>query len=229
MKFRHLLATLALFAAFDSHAALIHQYELNGNLKDQRGGPDLVANGGTPGATAYVFQPNQGLQLQDYLGTDYTIDMVFHFDSLNLWRKIADFSDLTADGGFYAYGAYLEFYTLGGTNGALAPGVDTRLTFTRSAGDVFSIYQDGRLIAALNDRSRYTDLSTRKLNLFRDDRGGSEAGPGAIDFLHIYDNALSAAEVNELVHPHDVPEPASGLLTACGLGLLGFARRRRPA
>lgn len=226
MKFRHLLAVLALFAAVDSQAALIHQYELNGSLADTLGGPALVANGGTVGANAYVFKPNQGLQLRDKLGADYTIDMVFHFDSLNSWRKIIDFSDLKDDAGFYAYGSDLTFYNLGTTSGKAAAGRDTRLTLSRGADAMLSIYQDGKLVLAKKDTQPYTDLTNTYLNFFRDDRGGSEAGPGAVDFIHIYDNALSAAEVNRLVNP--ASEPASGLLMACGLGLLA-ARRRRPA
>jgi hypothetical protein len=120
MKFRLLAAVLALFATVDSQAALIHQYELNGSLADTLGGPALVANGGTFGAGAYVFKPNQGLQLRDKLGADYSIDMVFHFDALNSWRKIVDFSDLTDDGGLYAFSGAITYYNLGGTTGALA-------------------------------------------------------------------------------------------------------------
>jgi hypothetical protein len=218
MKFRHLLAVLALSAAVDSQAALIHQYELNGSLADALGGPALVANGGGIGADGYVFKPNQGLQLRDKLGADYTVDLVFHFDALNSWRKIVDFSDLTDDVGLYAYSGAMTYFGLGGTTGILAPKTDTRLTLSRSADAILRVYQDGKLVASLNDKSHYTDLTNHYLNFFRDDRNGSEAAPGAVDFIHIYDNALSAAEVNRLVHP--APEPASGLLMACGLGLL---------
>jgi hypothetical protein len=137
MKFRHLLAVLALFAAVDSHAALIHQYALNGSLKDQLGGPDLVANGGSlASAGVYAFKANQGLQLQEKIGAVYSIDMAFHLDALGSWRKI-------------------------------------------------------------------------------------------VDSIHIYDAALSAAEVHQLVNPSQVAEPASALLVLCGLGMLGVARRRR--
>jgi hypothetical protein len=227
MKFRHLLAVLALFAAVDSHAALIHQYELDGSLADTLGGSSLVANGGALGATGYAFKANQGLQLREKLGAVYTIDMVFHFDSFGLWRKIVDFSDLKNDSGLYTYGADLSFYGLGGTTGKLATLTDSRLTLTRSADAIFSIYQDGKLVAALNDRQYITDLASHDLNFFRDDRNGSEAGPGAVDFIHIYDNALSAAEVERLAKPGEVAEPAAGLLMACGLCLLGLFSSQR--
>jgi hypothetical protein len=225
MKFRHLLAALALLSTVDSQAALIHQYDLNGSLADTLGGPALVTNGGTIGAAGYVFKANQGLQLRDKLGADYTIDMVFHFDALGSWRKIVDFSDLKEDVGFYAYGSGLSFYGLADTSGKLGAGQDTRLTLSRSAGAMLNVYQDGKLVMSRKDTHPYSDLANSYLNFFRDDRNGSEAGPGAVDFIHVYDNALSAAEVDRLVHP--APEPASGLLMACGLGLL-MARRRRP-
>jgi hypothetical protein len=227
MKFRHLLAVLALFASIDSHAALIHQYELNGSLKDQLGGPDLVANGGTLSPTTYAFKANQGLQLQEKIGAVYSIDMLFHFDSLGSWRKIADFSDLKNDAGLYAWGGDLTFYSLYSTTGKLTALTDTRLTLSRSADAMLNIYQDGQLVMSRKDSYPYSDLSNTYLNFFRDDRGGSEAGPGAVDFIHIYDNALSAAEVSQLVNPSQVAEPASALLIFCGLGMLGIARRRR--
>ena len=91
----------------------------------------------------------------------------------------------------------------------MSAGQDTRLTLSRGADAMLSIYQDGKLVLAKKDTQPYSDLTNTYVNFFRDDRGGSEAGPGAVDFIHIYDNALSATEVNRLVNP--APEPASGL------------------
>src|SRR5688500_1951662 len=90
MKFHKLMATMALlFVAFDSRAALIHQYELNGSLADALGGPALVAHpNGQLGATEYVFGINQGLRLDKTLGGVYSIDMEFRFDRLNNWNRI---------------------------------------------------------------------------------------------------------------------------------------------
>jgi hypothetical protein len=229
MKLRHVLAVLALFAAVDSHAALIHRYELNGSLKDQLGGPDLVANGGSLKAQGYAFQPNQGLQLREDLGADYTIDMVFHLDTLGSWRKIVDFSDLKKDIGFYASGSAFSLYDYGGSAGKIAAKQDVRLTLSRTADAILNVYQDGKLVVALNDSKHYADFTGHYANFFRDDNNGGEATAGAVGFIHVYDNALNAAEVRQLLQASQVAEPASALLVLCGIGMLGIARRRRLA
>lgn len=227
MKTRYLLAALALCAAVDGHAALLHDYEFNGNLNDALTGPALVANGGTVGPGAYSFHANQGLQLQAYLGATYTIDMVYHFDALPNWQKIVDFSDLTKDTGLYAnFNAYNLFSSSGGA-GAITAGKDTRLSFTRSADASFRLYQDGVQVMSFKDSSGYADFSGHYATFFRDDRNGSEAGAGSVDFIRIYDNALSAAELLALTDPTRVSEPGSCLLLAMGLGALGAAMSRR--
>jgi hypothetical protein len=64
MKLHMLLGALALCAAFDAGATMIHDYELNGSLTDTLGGASLTAHGGTLDASGYRFGYNQGLALQ---------------------------------------------------------------------------------------------------------------------------------------------------------------------
>ncbi|RZA34382.1 MAG: hypothetical protein EOP92_15985 [Lysobacteraceae bacterium] len=80
MKFHSLIAAALLCAASSSHAALIHQFDLNGSLNSSVGSATLQGNGELT-ANAYVFDANEGLRLDAQLGGVYTIDMVFHFDS----------------------------------------------------------------------------------------------------------------------------------------------------
>jgi hypothetical protein len=231
MNFRSILTTLALCLTFDAHAALIHQYEFNGNLADTLGGPALVANGGTVAAGRYGFAANQGLRLHENLGATYTIDMRFRFDTLGSWQKVVDFSGLLQDYGFYTYGSGYDLYNYGGIYGHLQAKQDTHLTLTRGTDATVRIYQDGTLVGTVADTQGRADFAGHDANFFRDDRGLNEAAAGSVDFIRIYDNVLAQAQVVALMDPSQVPEPASGALMVMGLSLLGLAvgkgRRQR--
>jgi hypothetical protein len=64
---------------------------------------------------------------------------------------------------------------------------------------------------------------------FRDDNAvGGEASAGSVDYIAIYDTALSAQEIATLVPA--VPEPATqGLMLAGLAGVLAVVRRRSQA
>ncbi len=52
-----------LLVASTASAALVHDYELNGNLTDSAGGANIVSNGGTLGASGVTFLADQNLAI----------------------------------------------------------------------------------------------------------------------------------------------------------------------
>lgn len=233
MKFHSLIAAALLCAASGSHAALIHQFDLNGSLNNSVGTETLQGNGELT-ANAYVFDANEGLRLDAQLGGVYTIDMAFHFDSFGNYGRILNFTNLVGDNGFYAQNhSFRVFGTTGpitGSNGHLAANVDSRVTLTRDAAKMFKVYQNGELVLSVSDPNNITDFGQNVAWFFRDNNGsnGGEAFPGAVDYIRIYSTALSADEVKVLAPlSTDVSEPATYGLLGAGLAMMGWTRRRR--
>ena len=237
MKLRHVFSAALLFASFNANAELIHQYRLNNSLADDFGGPSLVANGGTFTADRYVFGINQGLTLNENLGSVYTIDFVYNFSVHSGYRKLIDYANRTSDNGVYAYGGRALFYVSGGVGNVgtqMLPNVDSQFTVTRDAAGNTKAFVNKQLVLSYLDSGNRLSFGN-VANFFMDDGAvGGEASPGQVDFIRIFDTALSTAEVAALgpalappADPVDVPEPASGALVLAGLGVLGFARRRQ--
>lgn len=247
MKHRHTLGAGAalMLATMTAHAGLVHNYELNNSLADQFGGPSLTSLGGVLNATSYSFGVNQGLRLAGAFANpgQYSIEMKFNFSSVDGWRKIVDFSNLSLDDGLYNYYTALQFVDLhtsifsNGPEGAFAPGADVQLILTRNG-------SSKQVVGYINgiEQINFTDSADQAVfpgaggtaNFFIDDAatGGSEASAGVADFIRLYDIVLSPAQATCLARgtPEScgltaTPEPTSLALLLAGLPLLGRLRR----
>ncbi len=207
-----------------------HQYRLDGSLADDMGGPTLVAAGGTLGATGYSFGVNQGLVMDPGLGGVYTIDLLFHLDSVATgWRKLVDFKALTSDNGLYTYAGQWDCCCTPRIGfGTVDAGVDVRLTLTRDAVGLASAYIKGALLATSVDGG-IGDFAGNAARFFIDDvnTGQNEAGAGQVDHIRSFSTALSAAEVANLANPSNLPEPATAVLALLDLAVIGRKGWRR--
>jgi hypothetical protein len=230
------MTLLCTAAALQAAVAAIpsHQYSLDGSLADDLAGPALVSAGGTLDSSGYSFGPNQGLTMPVDLGATYTIDLLFHFDTLPGWNKIIDYKTLTSDSGMYTLNGNWN-YCCGGSStgsfGTVTAGLDARLTLTRDAAGTLNIYVNGALNASLGNDGGIGDFTGNSARFFIDDLATSqtEARAGRVDFIRTFDSVLTATEVADLGNvPSPIPEPASVALMLLGLaGVLSTARSRR--
>jgi hypothetical protein len=226
-----MLAALA-FAAVPANAALIHDYTLNHTLADAKGGAAITNNGGALGATGITFAANKGPTLGGFSNfAVYSVEVAFSFDSAPGYRKILDFKSLASDNRLNALNQNLDFYPM-----TTSPSVDftsgkiANVVLTRDAAGLTVGYVDGVAKISFSDTSGL-GVFTSAINFLSDDfvTGGREASSGFVDYVRIYDTALTAAQVAKL--PADgggtVPEPAAWTLMIAGFGLVGVGLRRR--
>lgn len=223
-----LLGVAAAVAAMPATAAnLVADYQLNGTLADSLGGPDITNNGGTLGANGITFGINQGPSLGGFNNAEsFSIVMGFSFNSLTGYRKILDFKNRSSDAGLYNLNTSLNFYPVGSTiTGQFQVGVVHRVVFTRDAGGNINTYVDGNNGLNFVDSANQATIPS-VLHFFNDDFAvPGEASSGFVDYIQIYDAALT----NQQIISGDVPEPASWAMMIAGFGLIGATMRRRRA
>ena len=183
--------------AFNAGLAPVHVYELDGSLTDTKGGPDLVALGGTLTAGGYDFEANEGLNLSsaNIDPDEYTIEIDFSFDDLSDFQKVLDFKDLVADAGLYTHNDTLRFYSPHFISGNILS-VDTlhHLVLSRDG-----VTEEVRASIDGTEVFRFVDMTDAAvfsatdqiIRFFQDDNatGQNEAASGFVDRIRLFDAA----------------------------------------
>lgn len=218
-------------------AVLIHEYALRGSLDDNLGGSPLTALGGQITALGYVFAANQGLSFSSktFNPSSYSIELSFKLDSTAGSTKILDFHNLTSNPGLYQENGRLTFAPEA-SSGLLdfTPGANVHVVFTRDgATDLVTAYVNGQQSFSFYDSGSLASPPgfSNKLNLFLDDKNAAQASGGTLDYLRVFNGALTASEVQALFAggpPSAIPEPSTVALLSVGtLTAAAVAGRRR--
>lgn len=219
-------------------AVLIHEYALRGSLDDNLGGPALTSLGGDITALGYIFAANQGLNLRSALPTpaDYSLEFSFKLDSTIGATKLVDFHNRADSTGLYQTDGRLNYFPNAKSSVAdFSPGMDVHVVLTRDgATDIVTGYVNGQQRFSFNDAALDATHPNDSLYFFADDRfqgGTSDASGGTVNYLRMFNGALSASEVNALflsAPPLAVPEAPVAVLLSLGLAVIlaRFSRKR---
>ncbi|MDB4913261.1 MAG: hypothetical protein JWM95_905 [Gemmatimonadetes bacterium] len=218
-------------------------YHLNNSLAEENGGPSLVANGGILSAVGYTFGANQGLELSGIWGSgaaSYTIVMHYSLQDLSGFAKVIDFKNESAscwqfgysDCGFYngnwtGPGQAVFYPTAHGFNDLYSENTMATTVFSRDGSGTIRVYVNGVKDYTDGDNAHQNAVFTSDIARFFED-GGTKASGGFIDYLAIYDTTFSDSEAEALGETVvTTPEPASLVLVASGLVVIGGVARRR--
>jgi hypothetical protein len=228
---------VALLGLSQAQAAVpTHQYRLDGTYSDDYGGPSLEAAGGTLDSTQYTFGGNQGLSLTAALasGSVYTIELQFKFDDVNGLRKIIDFQNLNSAAVLSVQDGQLKFCGQSPAVRSFAPNTYRTVVLTRDSSDKVTGYVDGQQVFQFHDSDGATVLKCDRnaIQLFRNNEVSAEESASAVNYIRIYDVALTPTEISTLPPPTaKLPEPTMLAIWSAlaGWGLIPAIRRKRAA
>ena len=205
---------LSLFS-ITAEADLVADYRFDGTLSSSvPGAPDLVDLGtgsyveadvnGVP-STVFQFEYGTGFSLDTsgvIANIEYTIVLLFEFDTVDTWHKVLDFTERSRDSGFYVVDHDIYFNLLHNYAGdpAIVPDHYVQLVLTRVASGTVKIYLDGVEKTSFQDSYQGENelaVAANPLYLFIDDfwDGGAESSGGSVARIRFYDTVLDPVQV----------------------------------
>jgi len=184
-------------------ATLVHDYQLNNSTADAMAGPSMVLP--TPSgldATGYTFTAGNGPNVTGAIPSDsYSIEIYMRTPAdPSPYSALINWDNIVGDNSLFVDDYELQLYELEpGTSGGLIHSSSVQhLVFTRSdATKQVRVYVDGAVALDFLDPSGVVAAPSSGVMHFGRDNNGEEAD-GFIDYIRIYDGALTPAEVAAL-------------------------------
>ena len=196
---------------------LVADYELRGTRASSRPAPPLTDLG--PGRNNFrratvdgrrrsvlAFPRGNGVSV-DVRGLlppdNYSISVLFKFETLSGYRRILDYSGGVRDRGLYTFDGVLALFPrIGPVGSAIGPRRYSHVVMTRNRRGIVKVHLDGRFQFGFYDARRLGIVSQhRVLRFFQDNfvgDGTAEHSAGTVARIRLYAGSLSDAQLRRL-------------------------------